>query len=308
MLPIQVRPFRRADRDQLTGLVNAHVEAVLPGVSVSPNAVLSQLEREPDEHLVDPWVVERRTLVAELRDNVVGAVHLLRYGREDAVGPAYRGSGELRWLLFLPGAEGVAAADALTAAALAAMDGWAVDAVHADGALPAPGCYGIPDRWPHVAAALDRAGFAPGERVEALYVADVDALPRPSDEPPLPGLEARVALGGHATRVSAVLEDRVLGFHEVQSDLTAGGTLSRLAGWADTWELWVDADHRRRGLATWLVGRSAQRLRLAGARRLLDYVILAPESEADEGMPAFQRRLGFVELARTRRGWRRPAP
>ena len=29
-----IRPFRRADRDQLTALVNAHAQAVVPGVSV----------------------------------------------------------------------------------------------------------------------------------------------------------------------------------------------------------------------------------------------------------------------------------
>src|SRR5512132_1002957 len=61
---IEVRPFKRPDREQLTALVNAHIEAVLPGVSVSVNAVLSQLEREPEEAIVDPWAVERTTLVA----------------------------------------------------------------------------------------------------------------------------------------------------------------------------------------------------------------------------------------------------
>jgi hypothetical protein len=42
-LPFEVRPFRRADRDQVAALVNAHVESVLPGVTLSVNAVLSQL-------------------------------------------------------------------------------------------------------------------------------------------------------------------------------------------------------------------------------------------------------------------------
>lgn len=49
-----IRPFRRSDRDQLTALVNAHAQAVVPGVSVSVNAVLSHLEREPGEFVVDP--------------------------------------------------------------------------------------------------------------------------------------------------------------------------------------------------------------------------------------------------------------
>ncbi len=48
----------------------------MPGVSVSVNAVLSQLEREPDEFVVDPWVVERVTLVAEQRGRVTAALHV----------------------------------------------------------------------------------------------------------------------------------------------------------------------------------------------------------------------------------------
>jgi hypothetical protein len=53
-VPLEIRPRRRSDRNQLTELVNKDIEAVLPGVSGSPNAVLSQLEREPDEAVVDP--------------------------------------------------------------------------------------------------------------------------------------------------------------------------------------------------------------------------------------------------------------
>jgi hypothetical protein len=53
MPAIEVRPFRRADREQVTALVNAHIETVPPGVSVSVNAVMSSLEREPDEYVVD---------------------------------------------------------------------------------------------------------------------------------------------------------------------------------------------------------------------------------------------------------------
>ena len=67
MSAVQVRPFRRGDRDQLTRLVNAHAEAVVPGMSVSVNTVLGSLERQPEEFIVDPWVSERVTLVAEQR-------------------------------------------------------------------------------------------------------------------------------------------------------------------------------------------------------------------------------------------------
>jgi hypothetical protein len=93
MSSVQVRPFRRADREQLTVLVNAHVQAVVPGVSVSVNTVMSQLERDPGEFIVDPWVAERSTLVAEQRGRVVAAAHLLRYGTGAEVGETIRGAG-----------------------------------------------------------------------------------------------------------------------------------------------------------------------------------------------------------------------
>jgi GNAT superfamily N-acetyltransferase len=296
---IEVRPFQRRDREQLTALVNAHIEAVLPGVAVSVNAVLSQLEREPDETIVDPWAVDRATFVAIVRDAVVAAAHLVRYGTDERVSDSYRDAAEIRWLVFAPGED--AAADALVARAVAAMSAWGVGRTYADGSLPAPAIYGIPHVWPHVADALRRAGFVPGDRVEAVLVADVAGLPRGAS-PPLQGLAVRRALGGHATRFSAVLDGRVAGFLEVQADLTAGGALSRLAGWADVWELHVEEDLRRRGIATWLVGHGADWLRLARAERLIDYVILGE----DDAHLAFATALGFRELTRVTRGWSRP--
>ena len=85
MPQIEVRPFQRRDREQVTALVNAHVEAVVPGVAVSVNAVLSQLEREPGETIVDPWAIDRATYVAIVRDAVAGAAHVIRYGADARV-------------------------------------------------------------------------------------------------------------------------------------------------------------------------------------------------------------------------------
>ncbi len=102
MSSIEVRPFHRRDRRQLTDLVNAHAQAVVPGMGVSVSALLSELERQPGEFIVDPWVSERTTLVAEQRDRVAAAAHLLRYYADERAGRAYRGAGEIRWLLFWP--------------------------------------------------------------------------------------------------------------------------------------------------------------------------------------------------------------
>lgn len=303
MPSIEIRPFRRSDRDQLTDLVNAHIDAVLPCVSVSPNAVLSQLEREPGEYVVDPWVIARHPLVAVVNERIVGAVHLVRYGSDERVGPGLRDSGEIRWLVFRPGCDSDAVGDALTAASLRVFRAWSVESAFADCSLPAPGVYGVPDRWPHVAAALTRAGFITSGRVEAVLVADVAQLPQPGPAP-LPGLTLRTALGPHATTLSAVLDGDVVGIYEVQGDLSVGGTLSRLVGWADVWNLGVHAEHRRKGIATWLVGQAAARLRLGRAQRLLDYATVEPPEEENGTLP-FLLRIGFTELTRTQRGWER---
>ncbi len=303
MSSIEVRPFRRGDREQLTGLVNAHAAAVVPGMSVSVNTVMSQLEGEPGEFIVGPWVSERATLVAEQRHRVVAAAHLLRYRAGDEVGEGYRDAGEFRWFLFWPEApywpDSVEAADALMAACITQLDRWRVGRQYADGALPVPGVYGVPEAWPHIRAAYERAGFVPA-RTEIVYVATVNELPRPA-EPPVKGLSLRRSLGINGTRLSAVLGDEVVGYIEVAT-LEDAGRLPRHPGWADVGNLHVAEEYRRHGVATWLVGQAAEWLRLARVDRLLDYA--SPE----EDYTAFVATVGFRELTRTKRGWVRTPP
>ena len=95
-MPVLIRPFRRADRDQVTALVNAHAAAVVPGAAASVNTVLAQFEREPGEVIVDPWVLERRALVAEQDGGIAAAALVVRYRDEADVGPGFRGLGEVR--------------------------------------------------------------------------------------------------------------------------------------------------------------------------------------------------------------------
>jgi GNAT superfamily N-acetyltransferase len=300
-----VRPFRRADREQLTALVNAHVQAVVPGVSVSVNTVLSQLERDPGEFIVDPWVAERVTLVAEQRQRVVAAAHLLRHGAGEEVGKGTRDAGEINWLLYWPEAsywpDSMVAADALMTACLAQLRRWQVTRWHADGTLPAPGVYGVPEQWPHIRALYERAGFVHDGHTEIVLLAMVDELPRPA-EPPIPGLQLGRALGINGTRLYGSIGDKLVGYIEVDTNLAEGGWLANPAGWADVGNLHVDEANRRRGVATWLVGQAADWLRLARMERLLDYAW--PEEEA---MLALLGRLGFRELTRTARGWTRHA-
>lgn len=302
MSTFEVRPFTRSDRDQLTALVNAHVASVLPGASVSVNTVLSQLEREPDEFIVDPWVEERMTLVVEQRRRIVAAAHLHRYGSGVHVGESYRGAGLIRWFLCWPSAsywpDSDVAADGLMDACLDVFARWNVTRQLADGALPAPAVYGVPAQWPLVRAAYERAGFAPEGRVEVVYLADVGDLPRPGVEP-VPGLALRRSVGVNGTRLSAVLEDDPIGFVEVER-LGEPGRFERDGGLADVGNLQVVETHRRQGVASWLLGHAGEWLTLGRIGRVLAYS--RPEQEDCLG---FYSSVGFRELTRTQRGWTR---
>lgn len=167
MVAVNVRPFQRGDREQVTDLVNAHATAVVPGLSVSVAAVLSNLERKPGEFIVDPWVSERVTLVAEQNHRVVAAAHLLRYHADERIGETYRDMGEIDWLVFWPEVpagnrywpDATPAAEALIAVCIRQLEDWGVISQSAGGELPVPGVYGVPEQWPHIAALYGRAGF-----------------------------------------------------------------------------------------------------------------------------------------------------
>ena len=314
MSSIEVRPFHRRDRQQLTDLVNAHARAVVPGLGTSVSALLSELERQPGEFIVDPWVSERATLVAEERDRVVAAAHLLRYYADQRAGQAYRGTGEIRWLLFWPTApagnrywpDATQAAETLIAACIRQLEDWGASGQGADGELPVPGVYGVPEQWPHIRALYERAGFAHTGHTEVVYLATVEDLPRPA-EPPVSGLSVRRSVGINGTRLSAVRGEEVVGYIEVEI-FEGGERLSRHGRWADVGNLHVAHQHRRQGVATWLLGQAAGWLRLAQAERLLSYAWLDGQDPTGQDYTAYRAFLavsGFLQLTRTKRGWTR---
>jgi ribosomal protein S18 acetylase RimI-like enzyme len=315
MSPIEVRPFQRRDRDQLTSLVNAHAAAVVPGQGVSVATLLSHLEREPGEFIVDPWVTERATLVAEENNRIAAAAHLLRYGDDEGVSLAYRGGGEIRWLLFWPEGPastnpwwtaGTQAASDLIIASVEQFDRWHVTSQSAGGELPVPGVYGVPEQWPHVSALYEQAGFVHDGHTEVVYLARVADLPR-LPRPPLAALEVRRTVGLNGTRLSAVRSGEIIGYIEVEIR-TDGERLARQAGWADVGNLHVSEQFRRRKVATWLLGQAADWLELAHVDRLLDYSYLdgadATGQTYDDDR-AFLAAMPFTVLTRTRRGWTR---
>jgi GNAT superfamily N-acetyltransferase len=317
MSSIEVRPFRRGDRDQLTRLVNGHAAAVIPGIGVSVATVLNQLEREPGEFIVDPWVGERKTLVAVQHDSIAAAAHLLRYRSDDRVDPSYRNTGEVRWLLFWP--EGptanghwtaaTRAAESLIAACIRQMEEWGVASVEAGGELPAPGVYGVPEQWPHIRALYERAGFRHTGHTEAVYLIRVADIPAPG-RATLPGLGIARSVGLNGTRLSALTgadANEIAGYIEVEI-FEEGERLPRPGRWADVSNLHVAGPYRRLGVATWLLAQAAEWLRLAQVDRLLTYAWLAgtdPGGQNYDEYRAFLAAAGFRELARAARGWTR---
>jgi GNAT superfamily N-acetyltransferase len=314
MPSIEVRSFRRSDRDQLTQLVNSHAEAVVPGMGVSVSTVLSSLARQPGEFIEDPWVQERMTLVAEQADRIAAAAHLLRYFADERAGNAARDVGEIQWLLFWPEApaanpcwpDASEAAEALITACIRQLERWGVTRQHADGDLAVRGIYGVPEQWPHVRALYERAGFAHAGHTEIVYLVSVANLARPAS-PPIAGLSVRRSVATNGTRLSGVLGDDVIGYIEVET-LDEGERLGRHGGWADVGNLRVTGQYRRHGVATWLLGQAAGWLQLAQVERLLDYAWLEgrdPMGCDYADYRAFLPAAGFRELTRNQLGWSR---
>jgi ribosomal protein S18 acetylase RimI-like enzyme len=305
MSALTVRPFRRDDRDQLTELINAHVAAVVPGVSVSVNTVLSELERQPEEFITDPWVCERVTLVAEQRRAVVAAAHLLRYRGGEEVGETYRDAGEIDWFVHWPPAsfrpDTEAAADRLMAACLAQFARWDVRVRHADGALPAPVVYGLPRNWPHVRALYERSGFRHTGDTEAILIARVADLPAPE---PRAGLRFARTVGECGTRFTAYDDGgAALGFIEVDTSLSRPERHARTAGLADIGNLHIERAVHGQGWERHLLARAGEWLRLCDVDRLIAY-----ESGDDTKAIDLLLGAGFRELTRTDRRWEHQIP
>ena len=186
----EIRPYQQGDLEQLSALANAHIAVATPGFSVPAAWIAARLERNPDEHVTDPWVAERVTLVAVERERVVAAAQLHRYADEARVSDSLRGVGEIAWLFALPSAP--AAGEALVHESVARLRAWSVRRVLALGGGLGPTTYGVPDAWPHVAALLATAGFGDAcVQEEVVLAAALDDL-RPA--PALDGVElVRVA-------------------------------------------------------------------------------------------------------------------
>lgn len=304
----EVRPFARRDREQLTRLASAHVAAAMPGGSLPAAVLLSQLEHPVGEPIIGPWVQELETLVAVEGDQLVAAAHLRRYPDEERVSAAYRNAAEVVWMLYWP--DHRRAGQTVLAAAVERMRHWRCAQWLADGALPAPGVYGVSDAWPHIIELYEEAGFDPhlrgpseptGGQTETVFAGDLAAI-APPGPPPMEGLALRRELGSLGTAFNAVLDGETVGTFEVDDDLTRGGTNAAYGPWADECDHWVHDGLRGRGIGTWLVASGAAWLRLGGKARLMAYVI---EDDGLEQATAYYARYRMQPVNRTIRGWTR---
>lgn len=294
----EIRPFARHDRDQLTDLVNAHIKAVIPGCSVPVATILSSMERDPGEYIVDPWVIERETWVAIEDDRLVAAIHLHRYGSDASVGPALNDVAAINWLVCWP--VNLDAGGQLMRLAVERLDRWKPRITMLDMSLPAPLVYGIHVAWPHLAILAREAGFSDADgRTEVQFVIALDRI-GPPVEPPIDGLTVRRRLHVFGAAFAAMLGGREIGLLEVDDDFTRHGSMLRNDGWADISNLEVAEEHRGVGVASWLLRHAAAWLRMGGSRNLISYV-----GDDEPASIAWHVANGFEELNRTRRGWTR---
>ena len=303
----EVRLFERHDRDALTTLANRHIAAVLPGGAVPIATLLSQMERDVGEYIVDPWVIDRCTIVAIEAQRVVAAVHLKRYGADEPVSASYRDAAEIAWCIADPSE--VDAGRSALAAAMAQLTEWQARIWYADGGLPCLGVYGIPDAWPHVEHLLSDAGFTDDDgQIELVYAGDISSVAEPGPAP-VEGVGLRRVVGPLGTSFEAWLNGQRIGLFEVED--CYGIANAQLTSWADEANHWVSDGHRGHGVGTWLVRHGCRWLRLGGKTRLLAYAVerrgqgLDPMENTPESCTPYYARFGLTPITRTRRGWHR---
>jgi GNAT superfamily N-acetyltransferase len=304
---VEIRPFARHDRVGLTDLANRHVAAVTPGASIPVSALLSQMERDTAEVIIDPWVIDRHTLIGVAEDRLFAAAHLKRYGSDERVGTGFKDAGVVDWFIADRDRPDVGAA--VLDAALDHLRRWGSRIWYADGNLPCLGVYGIPDAWPHVRSLLEGAGFRDDDgQIEVVFAGDLAAVPTPGSCP-VSGVELRRVVGRFGPTFEAHLDGACIGAFEVEDHY--GVSNLALAGWADEGNHWVAPDHRGRGVGSWLFRHGCDWLRLGGKERLMTYAIErraagAPPAEADAAAwGRYYGRFGLRPITRTRRGWSR---
>ncbi|MEO8612742.1 MAG: GNAT family N-acetyltransferase [Chloroflexota bacterium] len=283
----------------LQTLINRHLEAVIPGWALPAQAILQHLSRNHHEPIIDPWVIERKTLCAVENGRLLAAAHLLRYGDSENVGDWYKNVGDVTWIFVEP--DDVEVGAALLDAARQQMIAWGVKSVNFfDNGLPVTLISGLPDCWPHIAQLLVNAGFEPMHpRKEAIFGGWLRDIPAPGKSP-IPNLTVRRMIQDTNVAFVGFIHNEKIGWCEITADLSAGGDSPALRGWAELSEIFIDDAWRSQGVGAWLLQHAVEWLRLAGC----DRIALSVDSEDEaRGAGRFYQRFGWNAISRMEVGW-----
>jgi len=254
-----------------------------------------RLQSEPQEYITDPWVVERKSIVGIVKDRVCAAAHLRRYGDDTR----WKGTGDIGWILFWP--EEREAGEAVMTECRRQMKAWQVVDEQLSGPLPVPACVGIPDVWPHVSGLVEQFGYSANEDIDqSVYGGTLNEISAPS-EPPVSDVTIHREAGEFGTRFVARLDGNDIAHCECISDLTQGGQLPALAGWAELSEVATSETMRNQGVGSWVVWHAVEWLRLAKCDRV---VLSVARDDEKAGAGRFYQRFGWMPLVRQKH-WRR---
>lgn len=295
-----IEPYQTAHLPYLKSLINNHFGAVVPGWSLSSEYIERFLYRNPGQGMIDPWVIERKTLCVVERQRLIAAAHLLRYGTDENMSQDYKNAGDIAWLLAWPD-RGDAAKDLLKACH-DQMHDWGVREVMIwDSCLPFPAIAGIPHVWPHLLRLFNEGGYeVVPERAEAIYGGRLDAIPLPG-EPPAMGITVERVFHNLGTAFVASVNGQHLGHCICIADLGRGDDRPALQMWAELSDMFVEEEWRSRGVGTWLVRHAVEWMRLAGCERIIFSVL--PEDEK-RGAGRFYQRFGWQPLTHIHTAWR----
>ena len=286
---VQIAPLDRFHLPQAMDLVNSHLSTVIPGWNLTPDYFWERLKRNPKEAIVDPWVVERKSIVGIVKDRVCAVALLLRYGDDTR----WKGVGEIDWILFWPGER--EAGEAVLTECRRQMNIWQVLDERVSGPLPVSTCVGIPNVWPHIIDLMEQFGYSSNEDVdESVYGGTLNGISAPG-EPPVRGVTIHRDVGRFGTRFVAQWEGRDVAHCECISDLTQGGQLPALAGWAELSEVETSESMRNQGVGSWVVRHAVEWLRLAKCDRV---VLSVAREDEQAGAGRFYNRFGWMPLVR----------
>ena len=296
---VQIEAFEPTSLPQIQAMANSHLSQVVPGWALPADYIAERLKRNPDQFILDPWVVERNTIVAEQAGKVHAVAHLLRYGDREDVSQDYRNVGEIDWFLFWPKKQDSAAA--LLNAAKEQMRKWQTRTCYAPFSLPVPVVHGVPDAWPHIKSSIVEAGFYTSmDRTEAVYSGGLPAT-EARVKPPVPGVYFEQHTDASETQFAAKFDQEPIGVFVTVADLSKSGKLPALSGWGELADIQVSEKWRDRGIGSWPKGQVVRWLRSTGCKQV---VLNVSSDDEAKGAGRFYRRFGWDIKARLEIGWR----